>query len=86
MHSLIKHLWKHYEPELKRLVERGECDRECELRKKVAQEAYKIRRELIHERLQQPPFLTEERRGWLVRHPVTSENEHILRELAHGTD
>jgi hypothetical protein len=80
MHPSIKRVWEHYEPEMLRCVARGDYYGEKVLRSRAIREAEEVRQSLIAERLQRPPFLTHQN-GFFYMHPVTPDNEHLLREI-----
>lgn len=80
----IKHLriqidaeWKRAQPELRRLVAKGDYAGERMYLFMVFARINKLRREVRELQLSMPPFVTE-KDGVLWKHPVTDENRHLL--------
>ena len=84
LHRLIRHEQRRFEPEIKRALRLGEYERERRLGHMLHVRIYELTREWEEWRLTQPPFITKSAYGpWCERHPVTPENQHLLRpELA----
>lgn len=80
LYRLIRQEQRRFEPEIKRALREGEYERERRLSHMLRIRTYELTREWEEWRLTQPPFITKvPRRNWYERHPVTPENQHLLR-------
>jgi hypothetical protein len=74
----IKREWRNIEPELKRCLKQGDYERERLIRSRAVEREEELIRQWIEWRSTQPPFITKEGK-YYYRHPITPENEHLLK-------
>lgn len=80
LHRLIRREQRRFEPEIRRALREGEYERERRLMQMLRIRTCELTREWEEWRLMQPPFTTKSTHGeWYERHPVTPENQRLLR-------
>jgi hypothetical protein len=80
LNRLIAKEWRAIEPELKRCLKIGHYESERLLRSRATERQRELVRQWEEFRLTLLPFMTKEK-GYYVRHPVTPENQHLLRPI-----
>lgn len=80
LYRLLRREERRFEREIKRALKEGHYERERRLSHMLHVRRYELLSEWKQWRLTQPPFVTKSKAGdWYERHPVTPENQHLLR-------